>query len=72
MHYCFYLQNSEKLSKDLLKAQMPARSQSSKSSGEYFYPIQDRETQKAAMSSTHFQIRSEARDTYMGVISRFS
>ncbi|MEZ4945402.1 MAG: hypothetical protein R2804_07750 [Cyclobacteriaceae bacterium] len=34
-------------------------------SGKYFYPIQERETQKAAVSSTLFQIRSEAHGAYM-------
>jgi len=34
-------------------------------SGKYFYPIQDRETQKAAVSSTHYQIRSEAHGAYI-------
>ena len=34
-------------------------------SGKNLYPIQDRETQKAAVSSTHFQIRSEAHGAYM-------
>ena len=35
------------------------------SSGKDFYPIQGRETQKAAVSSTHFQIRSEAHGAYI-------
>ncbi|MBZ0245679.1 MAG: hypothetical protein K8H85_07015 [Cyclobacteriaceae bacterium] len=36
-----------------------------RTSGEYFYPSLDRETQKAAVSSTLFQIRSEAHGAYM-------
>ncbi|MBZ0246193.1 MAG: hypothetical protein K8H85_09625 [Cyclobacteriaceae bacterium] len=35
------------------------------SSGKDFYPIQERETQKAAVSSTLFQIRSEAHGAYI-------
>jgi len=35
------------------------------SSGKYFFPIQERETQKAAVSSTHVQIRSEAHGAYI-------
>jgi hypothetical protein len=34
-------------------------------SGKYLYLIQERETQKAAVSSTLFQIRSEAHGAYM-------
>ncbi|MBZ0246202.1 MAG: hypothetical protein K8H85_09670 [Cyclobacteriaceae bacterium] len=34
-------------------------------SGKYFYPIQGRETQKAAVRRTHFQIRSEAHGAYI-------
>ncbi|MEP2671569.1 MAG: hypothetical protein ABJH04_21370 [Cyclobacteriaceae bacterium] len=34
-------------------------------SGKTFYSIQDRETQKAAVRSTYFQIRSEAHGAYM-------
>ncbi|MEQ9413979.1 MAG: hypothetical protein RIF39_09115 [Cyclobacteriaceae bacterium] len=36
-----------------------------RSSGKNFYPIQEKETQKAAVSSTHFQIRSEAHGAYI-------
>ncbi|MBZ0245675.1 MAG: hypothetical protein K8H85_06995 [Cyclobacteriaceae bacterium] len=36
-----------------------------RSSGKYFYPIQDWETQKAAVRRTHFQIRSEAHGAYI-------
>ncbi|MEP2671570.1 MAG: hypothetical protein ABJH04_21375 [Cyclobacteriaceae bacterium] len=34
-------------------------------SGKTFYPIQERETQKAAVRRTHFQIRSEAHGAYI-------
>ncbi|MBZ0245517.1 MAG: hypothetical protein K8H85_06205 [Cyclobacteriaceae bacterium] len=36
-----------------------------RSSGKNFYPIQERETQKAAVRRTHFQMRSEAHGAYM-------
>ncbi len=55
------------LAKNLLQIMMRSlrEAKGERTSGEYFYPIQKRETQKAAVRSTHFQIRSEAHGAYI-------
>ena len=55
------------LAKNLLHLKMRSlrEAKDERTYGEHFYPIQERETQKAAVRRTHFQIRCEAHGAYI-------
>ena len=65
--FCVSVQVPEKLSQELITIKDASLREASEASGsgKFFYPIQERETQKAAVSSTLFQIRSEAHGAYI-------
>ena len=65
--FCISFQDRKNLAKNLLLLKMRSLREASeaRSSGKYFYPIQDREIQKATVRRTHCQIRTEAHGAYI-------
>ena len=65
--FVFPFKFRKNLAKNLLHLRMRSLREATEASGsgENFYLIKDRETQKAAVSSTLFQIRSEAHGAYI-------
>ena len=65
--FCISFQDRKNLAKNLLQSMMRSlrEAKGERTSGKCFQPSQDREIQKATVRRTHFQIRSEAHDTYI-------
>ena len=65
--FCISFQDRKNLAKNLLHSKMRSlrEAREASGSGKGFYPIQEREIQKATVRRTLFQIRSEAHGAYI-------